>query len=255
MSSFGLKGADLARVLDVDPDLSSGLATEEASAAAKAALARILRVERGEWSVPEQRPRVGFLIVDGLLARTVVIAGIGCTYLVGPGDLLRPWDDDEGYRSVPIAVQWDVVEPARIAVLDERFAAVMTRWPPVATNLLARTLRHEQSLAIQLAITCLTGVKVRVHVALWHLADRWGRVERDGVVVPLPLTHETIGRLVRTRRPSVSTALKQLSESGLVTRRDDGAWLLRGSAPTELGDLQSGVHDARADESDSSVRA
>lgn len=112
---------------------------------------------------------------------------------------------------MPIAVQREV-EPARVAVLDERFAAVMTRWPPVTTNLLARTLRHEQSLAIQLAIACLTGVKVRVHVALWHLADRWGRVERDGVVVPLPLTHETIGRLVRTRRPSVSTALKQLSE-------------------------------------------
>lgn len=77
MSSFALKGADLARVFDVDPDLSSGLATEEASAAAEAALSRILRVERGEWSVPEQRPRVGFLIVDGLIARTVVIAGIG----------------------------------------------------------------------------------------------------------------------------------------------------------------------------------
>ncbi len=62
-----------------------------------------------------------------------------------------------------------------------------------------------------------------MHVSLWHLADRWGHVERDGVVVPLPLTHETIGRLVPTRRPSVSTALKQLSERRLATRRDDGA--------------------------------
>jgi CRP/FNR family transcriptional regulator, cyclic AMP receptor protein len=45
-----------------------------------------------------------------------------------------------------------------------------------------------------------------VLVLFWHLADRWGRVERDGVHVPMRLTHELLGRLIAVRR-ATATAL------------------------------------------------
>lgn len=84
---------------------------------------------------------------------------------------------------------------------------------------------------MQLAITRLTGTDMRLHALLWDLADRWGRVAPDGVVLTLPLTHETLGRLARGGRPAVSAALKTLAERDLVHRRPDGSWLLRGEPP------------------------
>jgi hypothetical protein len=69
---------------------------------------------------------------------------------------------------------------------------------------------------------------------MWHLAERWGRMTPAGVSVPLGLTHETIGRLVGARRPTVSLALKQLAASGTITRREDGAWLLEDDSARAL---------------------
>ena len=47
--------------------------------------------------------------------------------LLGPGDLLHPWERDHTEPFVAGA-RWDVLEPARLAVLDRRFAAVIGRW-------------------------------------------------------------------------------------------------------------------------------
>lgn len=244
-----MREVEKVNVLARDPDLARGLAQEDAVAARRAAVADVVDVDRGIWTPRDERPLVGLLVLEGLIARTVVIAGIGCTYLVGSGDLLRPWDQQEGQASVPLHVDWQVLEPARLAVLDRDFATASSRWPALTSNLLTRTLHQEQSLSIQLAITCVTGVETRLQVALWHLADRWGHVERDGVVLPLRLTHETLGRLVRTRRPSVSTALTRLRERGLVSR-DDGRWVLHGDPPSEAVDGHDKFRDSR-DQSDS----
>ncbi len=95
------------------------------------------------------------------------------------------------------------------------------------------------SLAITLAVSNLRRVDIRLLVLLWHLADRWGRVTPDGVVVPLKLTHETFARLVGAQRPSVTTALRQLEQEGLV-RRSAGR-LLQGDPPETLARRGAGV--------------
>jgi hypothetical protein len=60
-------------------------------------------------------------------------------------------------------------------------------------------------------------------------------VAREGIAVPLVLSHRLIGELVGARRPTVSTALADLAREEQLVRRDDGTWLLTGepvSAPT-----------------------
>jgi CRP/FNR family transcriptional regulator, cyclic AMP receptor protein len=69
---------------------------------------------------------------------------------------------------------------------------------------------------------------------LWHLADRWGRVGPGGVQVPVRVTHETLGRLVRAQRPSVTRAVNQLATRGALSRGADGCWVLHGEPPREL---------------------
>ena len=65
------------------------------------------------------------------------------------------------------------------------------------------------------AVTHLTRVDDRLLVLMWFLAERWGRVRPEGVVVPLKLTHQLLAALVGAKRPSVTTALGELTAAGL----------------------------------------
>lgn len=78
------------------------------------------------------------------------------------------------------------------------------------------------------AISQLNGVERRVLAVFWHLAERWGHVSPDGIVVPLCLPHRVVAQLVGARRPTVSTALGRLMRQGRNSRRDDGGWVLAG---------------------------
>jgi CRP/FNR family cyclic AMP-dependent transcriptional regulator len=76
----------------------------------------------------------------------------------------------------------------------------------------------------------------RLHLLFWHFAGRWGRVRGDGVLLPFRLTHTVLADLVAARRPTVTSALSDLSRRGLVRAMDDG-WLLVGDPPGAIGSL------------------
>jgi CRP-like cAMP-binding protein len=173
-------------------------------------------------------------VLDGLLTRTTRLLGRTSMQLLGAEDLLRPWDDDAAIGSVPRAVAWTVHEPARVAVLDRGFAERVAPWPEIGAALIARALRHGSWLDSHLAILENPSVEQRTLLFLWHLADRWGRVGPDGVQVPVRVTHETLGRLVRAQRPSVTRAVNQLAARGALSRSADGCWILHGEPPSEL---------------------
>jgi DNA-binding GntR family transcriptional regulator len=65
--------------------------------------------------------------------------------------------------------------------------------------------------------------------------------------VPLNLSHRALGHLVGAQRPSVTTALRQLTSEGLVSRCADGTWMLHGEPPATLAELRAAVAaDTRA---------
>jgi CRP-like cAMP-binding protein len=224
------------RLLEAQPDLGEGLSPEEEADARRHVVAVLDSVDPGPWEPAEQYTLdpafFGLLVVDGMLSRDVELGGRRCSELLGPGDLLRPWDYDDGYAaSVPSESAWTVLEPTRFAVLDARFARVACRYPELVAKLIGRTLRRSRWLAILLTISSMPRVDARVQALFWHLADRWGHVTLDGVVVPVRLTHDMIGRLVGAHRPSVTTALSELSRAGRISRLPHG-WLLRGDPPS-----------------------
>jgi CRP-like cAMP-binding protein len=143
--------------------------------------------------------------------------------------------------SIEYGTLWHAVTDVEYAVLDERFAVRMARWPAVATALLGRTMERARSLAFYLAVCHMTGIEQRLLVVLWHLADRWGRTSRDGVVLRLPITHAVLAGLVGARRPTVTTALARLEENGHVTRERGEGWILHGEPPAELHRIRTQV--------------
>jgi CRP-like cAMP-binding protein len=76
-------------------------------------------------------------------------------------------------------------------------------------------------------------VETRVHILLWTLAERWGKVRPDGVALALPLTHALLADMVAASRPAVSAAAAKLARRGYL-RRERRLWLLRGGTPPEL---------------------
>jgi CRP-like cAMP-binding protein len=158
-----------------------------------------------------------------------------CTELLGQGDLLRPWSfEGAALASVPSGVTWTVIEPVRMAVLDRRFSVAIARWPEVTASLMDRIVQRARWLAFQLAVCHLVRVDMRLLVILWHYADRWGRMTKDGAVLQMPLTHSALASVVGARRPSVTTALGRLEDEGLIERRPEGAWILHGGPPTDF---------------------
>jgi CRP/FNR family cyclic AMP-dependent transcriptional regulator len=224
------------RLLEAQPDLADGLSPEDEAQARRHVVALLDSVEPGPWE-PSDRYAAdpaffGLLVIDGMIARDVELGGRRCSELLGPGDLLRPWDhDDADAASVPSESAWNVLEPSRVAVLDGRFARVACRYPELVARLIGRTLRRSRWLAILLTISSMPRVDARVQALFWHLADRWGHVTLDGVVVPVRLTHDMIGRLVGAHRPSVTTALSELTRADRIARLPHG-WLLRGDPPS-----------------------
>ena len=53
---------------------------------------------------------------------------------------------------------------------------------------------------------------------LWHVAERWGRVGRDSIVVDLPLSHQRLADLVGAHRPTVTRRRRAPSRSRSVRR-------------------------------------
>lgn len=222
------------RILDEDPDLAAGLSGGDLEAASRAALARTYVLGRGPWTPPKEQPNahstVGLLVLDGLLLRSIEIGDRCSTELLGEGDLLRPWQSDAEDGLLPVGVHWTVLEPARVALLDARFATATSQWPQIGTALVGRALRRARWQGVFAALSHMNRVDQRVLLAFWCFAERWGRVRTDGVLVRLPVTHEQLGALIGARRPSVTTALSALGESGLLEPVARGEWLLTPAA-------------------------
>ncbi len=221
-------------LFDADPDLLRAVTPESRENARRLAVVESVRLHPGTWDPAELgAPTWGALVVSGLLAREIGAATATAAELLGAGDLILPDPSGDGTAAaaLPVETAWTVLEPLELALLDARLLPVVHRWPGVTALLLERLQRRVCRLSLSQAISHVTRVDVRVLITLWTLADRWGRVTPEGVVVPIRLTHRTLSRLVGARRPTVTSAISDLSRDGRLARRVDGSWLLHGDPP------------------------
>jgi CRP/FNR family transcriptional regulator, cyclic AMP receptor protein len=230
--------ADTISIIDADPELGELLDVGERERARREAVTVVRRLSVGDWdavgALEHGSHHRGFLIIEGLMAREVEVLGRRCVEVIGEADVLRPWMWDQEGAHVKAEVGWEVLEPTSLAVLDHQLVVRMNPWPALGLELFSRGTRRAHSLAVALAISHHTKVEDRLLLTLWHLADRWGKVTRAGVAVPLPLPHERLANIVGAHRPSVTTAMGELVRRGTLSRGPERTWVLHGEAPQEL---------------------
>jgi len=221
-------------LLRADPDLGRYLSPTRRAAVEPELWTVGVEIPAGPWRgasrLASDPAAIGAMVLDGLIARELRLADTTSADLFGPGDIIRP--DSDGPSSLDPPVCWTVLQPLRAAALDARVTAICQRSPELMMAVLDRINAQSHRLALSQAISHLTGVDRRVEALLWHLADRWGKVTPDGVVVPVPLSHRLLGSLVGARRPTVSTALADLTRTHRVMTLPSGDWLLTGTPPS-----------------------
>ena len=197
----------------------------------------------GAWDVepPAAAPRadhVGLLLLDGVLSRELVVADQVSAELLGPGDLVRPWQTGNRASLLPVEAVWSVLVAARRS-------RCWTGASPPSSRATRRSPRccstgsGERSvrLATTQAISQLTRVDRRLRALFWHLAERWGRVSGQGVIVPLALTHRILGQLVGARRPD---GLDRARRARRARRADPPAGRLVAAARRPAGRADAG---------------
>ncbi|MGH2966502.1 MAG: helix-turn-helix domain-containing protein [Solirubrobacterales bacterium] len=191
-----------------------------------------LTLDRGAWEPESEEPagdHLGLLVLDGLIGRRCFVPERGRSLeLLGTGDLIRPWQEDGASFS---EVSWSVIEPASVAVLGDSVAAQAREMPEFLEALTERALRRSRRLAVSAAIANTVGVEDRLLLLLWQLAELWGEKRRGGALLPFRLSHQTLADLVGARRPTVTLAVRALTQRELLERRESGEWVLPGSPP------------------------
>ena len=92
------------------------------------------------------RSMSGLLLLGGLMTRELVLADNVAAELLGPGDLVRPWQAAGPERLVPYEIRWTALERTELAILDRRFAALLPRYPQVNAMLIDRLTERSQRL-------------------------------------------------------------------------------------------------------------
>jgi CRP/FNR family transcriptional regulator, cyclic AMP receptor protein len=216
------------KLVRVWPDIAETLAPEERQVAERLLSAPLLTAR--DAALPavlaaECEAAFGFLVVEGAVLKETILGTISALEVLGPGDVLAPPLTRIRQLDFRAVSRYVALGDVSIAALGVRFTRVAARWPQISTFLHARLGEQTHHASMNLAMLHLPRAQDRIIALFTDLGERFGRVTADGIVIDLPLTHDLVGRLIGSRRPTVSLALQTLDDQGALSRVDN-RWLL-----------------------------
>jgi CRP/FNR family cyclic AMP-dependent transcriptional regulator len=220
-------------LVDAWPEIAGFIPSADLALARRVLIARVIAAK--DWDLFEglgtrTHGALTFLVVEGVVLKVTSFAGRSALELLGPGDLLAPPLTAARQVESPAVSRYMAHGLASVAELDDRFRHAAQRWPALLDCLHECLGRQTHRASRHLAILHLPRVEDRIVALFADLAERFGRMTPDGVVIGLALTHQVIGDLVASRRPTVTLALHTLAAQGVVERLDDGRWHLAARA-------------------------
>jgi len=101
-----LRAPGTVQLLEADPDLGMMLSEARRAEAERELVVRTYEVPSGPWDVTRlsgtSGDHVGLLILEGVLSRELVVADQVSAELLGPGDVIRPWQVQNRASLLPV---------------------------------------------------------------------------------------------------------------------------------------------------------
>lgn len=225
-------------LLDLDPDLGRGIDPQQWQQARRASLVNLVRVAPGPWkparSLNDRDDIIALIVIEGVICRETAIGAAATLELICREDVLLPPVTDAGPEP-----SLTVLTPATLMVLSQRFIQTAARYPSLLTNLNRRLEAQRHRLAVQGLAVHLPRAEDRLLLILWQIAESCGRVTRDGIILPVSLSHDTLARLAAARRPTITLAFGKLEATGRITRDDNGQTLITDTGRHRIDELMT----------------
>jgi CRP-like cAMP-binding protein len=220
-------------LLDVLPEIAATIPSKDRELATRTLMAPQLLardVDLGDTLARTGVNGFDFLVITGVVLKETRLVRRAALELLGPGDVLGPPLTAIRQVESRAVSRYLAHGPVTLAELGIRFRQAARRWPGLSDVLLDRLARQTHRASMHVAMLHLPRVEDRIIALFSDLAERFGHMTSGGAVVDLDLTHELIGRLVASRRPTVTLALHTLASDGTLVHRRDGRWILDGKA-------------------------
>lgn len=179
-----------------------------------------------EVIMPHSPGAFGLVIVDGVVLKETTLARRSALELKGPGDVLAPRLTAIDQLESRAVSHYLAHERVSLGVIGAHFRQARSRWPGIADFLEECLGRQIDRASMHIAMLHQPRVEDRLIAFFADLAERFGHVSPDGILIDLPLTHDIIGGLVGSRRPTVTLALRNVASDGLLERLEDNRWKL-----------------------------
>lgn len=167
-----------------------------------------------------------FLIVDGVVLKETTLARRPALELLGAGEFLAPPLTAARQLESRAISRYLAHGRVSLAVIEAHVRQAARSWPGVANSLHDRLARQTHHASMHVAMLHLPRIEDRLIALFADLAERFGRVTSNGILIDLPLTHGIIGGLVGSRRSTVTLGLQELASDGLLERLDGDRWKL-----------------------------
>lgn len=193
-----------------DLPLFRGLSPEAVRDAASCMTPR--RVRRGQtlWA-QEHRPDEVIFIRSGvvMLQRRLGAHEVTLDY-IGRGEIL-------GLGGVAEACEATMHEDGVLLTMDRSdFAEWLQAHPRAIEAAVTQASQDGGRLAQRLALVSMHGARARLALLLLDLATRFGVRDSRGTIIDLRLTHRELAALIGATRETVSVAVVELRQSGLI---------------------------------------
>jgi CRP-like cAMP-binding protein len=216
------------------PDIAGRLSPEERGIAERALAAPLVSAHDEDLAaaLAVERDAFDFVLVDGTVLKETTLAGSSALELLGPGDVLAPPLSAIRQLEFRAVSRYSALGDVSIATLGAGFQRVAVRWPQISDFLHRQIAEQTHRASMHLAMLHLPRAEDRILALFVDVGERFGRVTPDGILIDLPLSHDLIGRLTASRRPTATLALRNLYHQGLLTRSPDNSWVLAFSGPS-----------------------
>jgi CRP/FNR family transcriptional regulator len=159
-----------------------------------------------------------FIVVEGLVQLVSVSAS-------GAETILRFLKPDQMFGELLFAEEkraFDAIASTEALVTNiprNNFREILTRFPTVAQNFVRLLSKRLALVEQRFAGFGHTWSYHRLGKVLLQLSAEHGVETRAGTVIPLPLTHEDLAKLIGTTRETVTTQISKFKRIGLLKRK------------------------------------